>query len=41
MLIQSPFTGSENKENPTISSADRGKVMQNPHHPRTNKGGDA
>jgi hypothetical protein len=39
MLIQSRFTGSENKENPVIPPADSGKVLQNPHHPRTKKGG--
>jgi hypothetical protein len=36
MLIQSPFSGSENKENPAIQSADSGRLQQNPHHPRTN-----
>jgi hypothetical protein len=35
MLIQSPCTGSENKENTASLFADRGKVLQNPHHPRT------
>jgi hypothetical protein len=39
MLIQSPFTDPENKQNPAIPSADSGKVLQNPHHPRTKKGG--
>jgi hypothetical protein len=39
MLIQSPFLGSENKENPATSFADRGKVLQNPHPARTKKGG--
>jgi hypothetical protein len=38
MLIQSPFMDSENKENPVNSSADRGKVLQNPHPTRTKKG---
>jgi hypothetical protein len=38
MLIQSPFPGSENKENQAIPSADSGKVLQNPHHTRTKKG---
>jgi hypothetical protein len=37
MLIQSPFTDSENKENPATRSANSGKVLQNPHHPRTKK----
>jgi hypothetical protein len=27
-------TDSENKENPTLSSADSGNVLQNPHPPR-------
>jgi hypothetical protein len=36
MLIQSPFTDSENKEIPAASSADRGKPLQNPQ-PRRNK----
>jgi hypothetical protein len=36
MLIQSPFTDSENKQNPATHSADSGKLLQNPHHPRTN-----
>jgi hypothetical protein len=35
MLIQSPFPDSENKENKPLPSADSGKVLQNPHHPRT------
>jgi hypothetical protein len=39
MLIQSPFPGSENKETPAIRSAERGKVLQNPHPQRTKKGG--
>jgi hypothetical protein len=34
MLIQSPFTGSENKENPATDLADSGKVLQNPQPPR-------
>jgi len=38
MLIQSPFTGSENKENQGVRSANSGKPLQNPHHPRTKKG---
>jgi len=40
MLIQSPFTDSENKENPAIHSADSGKVLQNPHPTRTKKAGE-
>jgi len=39
MLIQSPLTVAENKENQDIPLADRGKVLQNPHHPRTKKDG--
>jgi hypothetical protein len=35
MLIQSPFPDSENKENSPLPSANSGKVLQNPHHPRT------
>jgi hypothetical protein len=35
MLIQSPFAGTENKETKDLSSADSGKTLQNPHHPRT------
>ncbi len=38
MLIQSPFPDSENKQNPATHSADSGKHLQNPHHPRTNLG---
>jgi hypothetical protein len=34
MLIQSPFTDAENKQNPATPSADSGKLLQNPHHPR-------
>jgi hypothetical protein len=35
----SQFPDSENKGNPAIPSADRGKVLQNPHPTRTKKGG--
>jgi hypothetical protein len=40
MLIQSPFSGSENKENPATPSADSGKVLQNPQPPRNRKAGE-
>jgi len=40
VLIQSPFTGSENKENKAVPSANSGKPLQNPHHLRTKKGGE-
>jgi hypothetical protein len=40
MLIQSPFPDSENKQNPATHSADSGKLLQNPHRPRTNKKGE-
>jgi hypothetical protein len=33
-------TDSENKDNPANSSADRGKVLQNPQLPRNKKGGE-
>jgi hypothetical protein len=35
MLIQSSFPKSENKEDKAVRAADRGKVRQNAHHPRT------
>jgi hypothetical protein len=35
MLIQSRPTGADSKELQQDSSADSGKVLQNPHHPRT------
>jgi len=37
MLIQSPFAGIENKETNDLASAKSGKVVQNPHPPRTKK----
>jgi len=40
MLIQSPFHDSEKKENTALRSAESGKVLQNPHHPRTTEGGE-
>jgi hypothetical protein len=40
MLIQSPFTDSENKPDQALQSADPGKVLQNPQPPRNKKGGD-
>jgi len=36
MLIQSRFSDSENKEHTALSSADSGKLLQNPQ-PRRNK----
>jgi hypothetical protein len=39
LRIMSQFPDSENKENPANSSADCGKVLQNPHPTRTKKGG--
>ena len=39
LRIMSQFPDSENKGNPAIPSADRGKVLQNPHPTRTKKGG--
>jgi hypothetical protein len=37
LRIMRPFADSENKGNKALPSADSGKVLQNPHHPR-NKG---
>jgi hypothetical protein len=39
MLIQSPLSVTENKDNQGVPLADCGKVVQNPHHPRTKKDG--
>ena len=39
MLIQSPATPVVGKEDKGLSSADSGKVLQNPHHPRTRGSG--
>jgi hypothetical protein len=38
MLIQSSFARTENKENRGFSSAESGKVRQNPHPRRTKAG---
>ena len=37
MLIQSPSSSAENKQNLGTHSADRGKILRNPHLPRTKK----
>jgi len=41
MLIQSQFTGLGSKENKALSSAESGKVLQNPQHPRNKKNGES
>jgi hypothetical protein len=38
MLIQSHFPGIGNKENKTLSSAESGKILQNPQPPHNKKG---
>jgi hypothetical protein len=40
LRIMSRPTGTDSEEHQQLASADSGKILQNPHHPRTKKDGE-